>query len=37
MAEKQIGPELRLKIIDETINYFAKEAKPNKFMNRKYK
>ena len=37
MVEKNISQKLRLKNIDETINYFLKDIKKNESMNRKHK
>ena len=37
MVEKNISQKLRLKNIDETINYFLKDIKKNELMNRKHK
>ena len=37
MIEENISQEFRLKIIDETRNYFLKEIKQNELVSKKHK
>ena len=37
MGEENLSPELWLKNIDETRNYFLEDIKQNELMNRKHK
>ena len=37
IVEENISQKLRLKNIDETIDYFLKDIKKNELMNRKHK